>query len=197
MGSPFGVPFKEKIRKGKGVVELLRESIEKTEYKHFVFPEGTYTNGKSLLQFKTGAFANKNDVLPLVIRYVPSYKYDDVNWNSPKNTNISLLTHLKKLLVDGNIDVHIKFLDLQKYDEKNFKDGSEYAEDVREKMKRELKILPKQNSSALSSTKPTNEECIYFITCTALMITMVSVFFSDFHTAFHMISIAFSGFTKV
>ena len=51
-----------------------------------------------------------------------------------------LITYMKNLLVDGNIDVHIKFLDLQKYDDEKFKDSREYTEDVREKMKHELNI---------------------------------------------------------
>ena len=176
--------------------ERIQKFINTSENRLCIAPDQCrhFEEDEYIAPFKTGAFANKNDVLPLVIRYVPSYKYDDVNWNSPKNTNISLLTHLKKLLVDGNIDVHIKFLDLQKYDEKKFKNTQEYAEDVREKMKRELKILPKQNSSKFNSIKPTNENCVYFITCVALMITMVSISFSDFETGFCMISIAFSGF---
>ena len=176
--------------------ERIQNFLKTNNYRLCIAPDQCrhFEEDEYIGTFKTGGFVHKNDVLPLVIRYVPSYKSDDVNWNNPKNTNTSLLTHFKNLLVDGNIDVHIKFLDLQKYDEKKFKDGREYAEDVREKMKRELKILPKQNISALSSTKPTNEDVVYFITGISLMITMVSVFFSDFHTAFHMISIAFSGF---
>lgn len=37
-----------------------------------VFPEGTLSDGKGLLKFKTGAFAAGRPVVPLVIRYPPS-----------------------------------------------------------------------------------------------------------------------------
>lgn len=187
-----------KIDKSKrsNTTEKINDFINNSKHKLCIAPDrcSHFEEDEYIAPFKTGAFANKNNVLPIVIRYVPSYKSEDFNWNNPKNEDIGLLTYMRNLLVDGNIDIHIKFLDLQKYDEKKFKDAQEYSEDVREKMKRELKILPKQNSSALSSTKPTNENCVYFITAIALMITMVSISFSDFETGFCMISIAFSGF---
>lgn len=37
-----------------------------------VFPEGTLSDGKGLLRFKTGAFAAGRPVVPLVLRYPPS-----------------------------------------------------------------------------------------------------------------------------
>ena len=136
-----------KTKKTNGT-ERIQKFLNTSENRLCVAPDQCrdFQEDEYIAPFKTGAFVHKNDVLPLVIRYVPSYRSEYVNWNSPKNTNVSLLTYCKNLLVDGNIDVYIKFLDLQKYNEKKFKNGKEYAEDVREKMKQELKILPKQNS---------------------------------------------------
>ena len=144
--------------------------------------------------FRTGAFAHKNTVLPLVIRYVPSYRSDIFNWNHPRNKKYKLLNYAKDLLVDGNIDVYIKFLDIQKYDENKFKNSKEYAEDVRKKMRKELKKMPKQGKSKLRKIKETNIECIFFITFVSIVISILALFFKDFEMGFHMMSIAFSGF---
>ena len=176
--------------------QKIKDYINNSEHKLCIAPDqcAYFEKDEYIAPFKTGAFANKNNILPLVIRYVPSYKSDDFNWNSPKNKDIDSVTYLKNLLVDGNIDVYIKFLDLQKYDDKKFKDCKEYAEDVREKMKTELKRLPKQENSKLSKVKETNTNCIFFMTFASLVICILSLLLKDFEVAFHMMSVAFSGF---
>lgn len=144
-----------KIDKSKrsNTTEKIKDFIDNSKHKLCIAPDQCkyFQEDEYIAPFKTGAFANKNNVLPLVIRYVPSYKSEYFNWNNPKNEHIGLITYMKNLLVDGNINVYVKFLDLQKFNEKKFKDKQEYTEDVREKMKRELKILPKQNSGLFNS----------------------------------------------
>lgn len=144
-----------KINKSKksNTTEKIKDFINNSKHKLCIAPDQCkyFQEDEYIAPFKTGAFANKNNVLPLVIRYVPSYKSEYFNWNNPKNEDIGLITYMKNLLVDGNINVYVKFLDLQKFNEKKFKHVREYAEDVREKMKQELKILPKQNSGLFNS----------------------------------------------
>lgn len=145
-------------------------------------------------EFKTGAFANKNKVLPIVIRYVPSYKSESFNWNTPDNTDKSIITHLKELLLDGNVDVYVKFLDLQEFNEEKHKDAKGYATDVREKMKAELKKMPRQKNSPLAETRETNLNCIFFMTFISLFTCVVSTMFGDYEMSFHNMGLAFTGF---
>ena len=176
--------------------QKINDFLQNTKHKLCIAPDqcAHFNKEEYIAPFKTGAFANKNNVLPIVIRYVPSYRSDDFNWNNPKNKDIDSITYMKKILLDGNIDVHIKFLDLQKYDEKKYSDCKEYAEDVREKMKLELKKLPKQEESNLDKVKVTNVNCIFFITLISLIISILALFLKDFEIAFHMMTVAFSGF---
>jgi len=63
-----------------GAAELLKESLETTDYRHSVFPEGTFTNAKSIIQFKTGAFAPGKPVTPIIFHYttyVPFWNRDE------------------------------------------------------------------------------------------------------------------------
>jgi len=113
-----------KTRKGKGVVELLRESIETTEYKHFVFPEGTYTNGKSLLQFKTGAFAVGAPVTPMVCTFLDYTAF----WNREES---SFLVQLYRVASRWYTPIYVEFLPTYYPSEEELADPKLYAENVR------------------------------------------------------------------
>ena len=186
------------VNKGKrtNTTEKIDKHLKTSKHKLCIAPDECkyFEENEYIHSFKTGAFANKNNVLPVIIRYVPSYKSDDFIWNKPGNEDMSLIKHMKNLLLDGNIDVYIKFLDLQKYDETKYKTCNDYANSVREKMKNELKKLPKQNESQLNKVTETNINCIFFITFICLCISIIAIFFSDFEFAFHTMSLSFTGF---
>jgi lysophosphatidylcholine acyltransferase/lyso-PAF acetyltransferase len=55
-----------------------RASAEWTGYPMTVFPEGTITNGKQLVQFKAGAFGPGEPVLPVVLKY--PWRHYDISW---------------------------------------------------------------------------------------------------------------------
>ena len=174
----------------------IGEYIKTSKHKLCIAPDQCrhFEKNENIASFKTGSFANKNKVLPVLIRYVPSFKSECFNWSHPDNYDKSFLTHMKELLLDGNIDVYVKFLDLQKYDENKFSNCSDYSEDVRTKMSNELKKLPDQNKSQLENIEETNLNCIFFITFISLGICCIALLFGDFEGAFHMISLSFSGF---
>ncbi len=64
------------------VVDLLRESIASTPYRHLVFPEGTFTNGNSIITFKSEAFVVGSPVTPIVFSYANYTPF----WNRDEST---------------------------------------------------------------------------------------------------------------
>ena len=150
-------------------------------------------DGEVINNFKTGSFVNKNKILPLLIRYQLSHREKHITWNTPENTDKNLLQHVGEVLLDGNIDVYIKFLEMQEYDEDKFKTPRDYADSVHKKMSDELKKLPKQKNN-LDSIVPTDINCIFFVTISSLIISFIALFLSDYELAFHTLLTAFTGF---
>ena len=63
--------------------------------------------GKNIAPFRTGAFAGKFDILPVIIKY-KNYKIDPTyKWYEGENFMISFY----KMLLDGHCDVHVKILE--------------------------------------------------------------------------------------
>ena len=149
--------------------------------------------GEVINKFKTGSFVNKNKILPLLIRYQLSHREKHITWNSPENSGKNLLKHIGDVLLDGNIDVYIKFLEMQEYDKENFKTPRDYADDVHKKMSVELRKLPKQKNN-LDGIIPTDLNCIFFVTISSLIISFIALFLSDYEIAFHTLMAAFTGF---
>ena len=58
--------------KNGGLVEQLKQSLDENVYRHVIFPEGTYSNGKHVLQFKSGAFVPGHPVTPIAFTF-PEY----------------------------------------------------------------------------------------------------------------------------
>lgn len=69
---PIYVARGKNKKKGFSAFDLLQKSIQDTEYRHMLFPEGTYTNGNSIIRFKTGAFALGIPLTPVIFHY-PKY----------------------------------------------------------------------------------------------------------------------------
>ena len=63
------------VHRGKGSGGLVNDlvlSLEEGTHRHLIFPEGTYTNGTRLIQFKSGAFVAGHPIVPVAIRF-PKY----------------------------------------------------------------------------------------------------------------------------
>ena len=115
---------KRKGTKKQGVVELLRESLATTEYKHFIFPEGTYTNGKSLLRFKTGAFAVGEPITPMVCTFTRYTAF----WNREES---SFWVQLYRIASRWYTPVKVEFLPTYYPSSQEKSDPNLYAENVR------------------------------------------------------------------
>ena len=85
--------------------------------------------------FKTGAFATKENIIPVIIRYIPSSSYN-INWN-----NNTLLKLMFSILIDGHIQCEVKILNEEKYDNNSIE---EYKDLVHHNMNIALSLLEPQ-----------------------------------------------------
>lgn len=107
--------------------ELLKKSIEETEYRHMIFPEGTYTNGKTLIQFKTGAFALGIPVTPVVFHYPKYVPF----WNRQES---NIFTQFYRLMAQVYTPIIVEILPTYTPSEEERTDPKLYAENVRNVM---------------------------------------------------------------
>ena len=74
------------VSRGKGakggLVDQLKQSLDEGVYRHVIFPEGTYSNGKHVLKFKSGAFVPGHPVTPIAFTF-PEYT---PFWNREEST---------------------------------------------------------------------------------------------------------------
>ena len=113
--------------KGKAkvsVVDQLRESVETTPYRHLIFPEGTFTNGKSLIQFKSGAFAVGKPVTPMVFSYSQYTPF----WNREES---SFAIQIFRIVSRFYTPIKIEYLPTYYPSEAELADVKLYAENVR------------------------------------------------------------------
>jgi lysophosphatidylcholine acyltransferase/lyso-PAF acetyltransferase len=115
----------EKGKPKVSVVKQLRESVETTSYRHLIFPEGTFTNGKSLIQFKSGAFAVGKPVTPMVF----SYSHYTPFWNREES---SFLIQIFRIVSRFYTPIQIEYLPTYYPSEEELTDVKLYAENVRE-----------------------------------------------------------------
>jgi lysophosphatidylcholine acyltransferase / lyso-PAF acetyltransferase len=106
------------------VVEQLRESVETTEYRHLIFPEGTFTNGKSLIQFKSGAFAVGRPVTPMLFHY-PQYT---PFWNREES---SFFAQVYRIVSRFYTSVTIEYLPTYTPSQEELGNPKLYAENIR------------------------------------------------------------------
>lgn len=115
---------RSKGRKGESVVTLLRESLETTDYRHSIFPEGTFTNGESIIRFKSGAFAAGHPVTPMVFHYPDYVPF----WN---RTESSLFGQMYRLLSRVQTRVVVEILPTYFPTPEELAKPRVYAENVR------------------------------------------------------------------
>jgi 1-acyl-sn-glycerol-3-phosphate acyltransferase len=94
-----------------------------------VYPEGTVTNGQSLLRFKLGVFAANAPVQPITISY--SSPDCDVSWT------FGCTNWLWRVLAQPYFDVRVEFLPIEHPEGRS---AEAFAEAVRTKMARALKV---------------------------------------------------------
>ena len=193
--------------KPSGTVKKILEHYEQNTNKICIAPDGSYTNmneeeKKQEMEklnipyepkvgyFKSGAFVNKTPILPIVLSSVGSTIYD-TDWNDSKNTNS--LTSLKKLLIDGNVELHMKFLELQKFDEEKHKNYQGYRDDVREKMVKEHSKLAKPTASNLENIQQNSEDCINFVVAAFGSATIISYLLKRWDMCAHSSILVLSG----
>ena len=110
--------------KGGGLVAQLIESLNEGVYRHVIFPEGTYSNGKHLLKFKSGAFVPGHPLTPIAFSF-PEYT---PFWNREES---SFGVQLYRILSRWYTPVEIHFLPLYTPSEEEKQDPKLFAENVR------------------------------------------------------------------
>ena len=110
--------------KNGGLVEQLKQSLDEDVYRHVIFPEGTYSNGKHVLQFKSGAFVPGHPVTPIAFTF-PEYT---PFWNREESTfGVQIYRILGRLYTP----VTIHFLPLYTPSEEERQNPKLFAENVR------------------------------------------------------------------
>merc|ERR1712141_252156 len=100
-----------------------------------LFPEGTTTNAKSLIQFKAGSFRAGTPVQPIVIRRDKN-KWDTLTWTK----GCSFIASFWSTICQFNTKIEIEFLPVYTPNVEEVKDPIQYANNVRDKMAMSLDI---------------------------------------------------------
>jgi 1-acyl-sn-glycerol-3-phosphate acyltransferase len=123
-----GDPIWVQRNQGKSnTVQRFTESLEKTVYRHLVFPEGTYNNGSTLLKFKSGAFVVKKPITPVLFSY-PGYV---PFWNREES---SFFVQIYRLISRLYTPVVLEILPVYQPNDEELADPKLYAENVRKYM---------------------------------------------------------------
>lgn len=96
--------YVERLSHKEGAGAVLKERATDSEMPEVVvFPEGTTSNGKSLIKFHTGGFLSGSAVKPVVLRY--PYKHFSPAWES-----ISAGKHIFRLMTQFYNNLEVTFL---------------------------------------------------------------------------------------
>jgi len=109
---------------GPSVVDRLRDSIENTNYRHLIFPEGTYTNGRTLLEFKVGAFAIGKPITPVIFHFPEWVPF----WNREES---GFGTQLYRLAASFQTPIKIEILETYHPSQEELDDPALYAHNMR------------------------------------------------------------------
>jgi 1-acyl-sn-glycerol-3-phosphate acyltransferase len=122
--------------------------------------------GKNIAEFKNGAFIPKADIYPTLFRYVPSYTHN-INWD-----NNTFLESFIYNFIDGNMDVYVKVLKKEKYED-HYKSHEDYRDHVYKLMSEELKTLPDQYPPRLMSIEREESQIININICGLFIISLL------------------------
>ena len=124
------------VLKNNNTVDKIKNKL-KLKTNVYMSPDacGIIESDKLIAPFKTGAFATKENIIPVIIRYVPSTS-KNINWN-----NNTLLNLLFSIFIDGHIQCEVKVLNEEKYDNNSIE---EYKDSVHQNMNLALSLLQPQ-----------------------------------------------------
>ena len=130
MAQPIYVNREDYNSRTKTIQNILDRVNSPEDWPHIlIFPEGTCTNRKSLIQFKPGAFYPGQKVQPVLIRY-PN-KTDTLTWTW-QGPHVAIL--LWKTLAQFHNFVEIEFLPVYTPSDEEIKDPKLYAQNVQQLM---------------------------------------------------------------
>eukprot|EP01119_Soliformovum_irregulare_P024374 TRINITY_DN8723_c0_g1_i2.p1 TRINITY_DN8723_c0_g1~~TRINITY_DN8723_c0_g1_i2.p1 ORF type:complete len:201 (-),score=31.61 TRINITY_DN8723_c0_g1_i2:93-695(-) len=111
-----------------GTSKLMERQVSPLPYPPLlIFPEGTTTNGSSLIRFRTGAFIARQPIQPIVLRY----KY---NWVSPTWETIPFPLYIFQMLTQLTHRIDIDFLPLYTPSIEEMSDPMLYTNNIRKTM---------------------------------------------------------------
>jgi 1-acyl-sn-glycerol-3-phosphate acyltransferase len=131
ISNPIFVPRQR--QGGPSVVDLMRESLDTTDERLSIFPEGTFSNATALLKFKTGAFVLGKPVTPVVFKYPVYVPF----WNRNES---SFATQLFRLLARVSTPVEVIVLPTWHPTALEQEDPRQYSENVRRLMAQHLDL---------------------------------------------------------
>nr|XP_015801820.2 lysophospholipid acyltransferase LPCAT4 [Nothobranchius furzeri] len=130
------VSRKDPESRKKAVAELIERLTSKGYWPQMLmFPEGTTTNGRSLIKFKPGAFLAGVPVQPVLLRY-PN-KVDTVRWAYNGTTWKEVVWHTTSQLYTN---MTVEFLPVYNPSEEEKKDPGLYADNVQKLMAKALGV---------------------------------------------------------
>ncbi len=113
LASMLGTIFlkREKLSDIKRVIQLMKEKLSHQEVVA-IFPEGTSTDGKTVLPFKSNLFESAHqaqiDVLPITIQYKENNEYSN---RAAFIGDMELIDSIKNILKSNHLVVHIHLFD--------------------------------------------------------------------------------------
>jgi len=113
LASMLGTIFlkREKLSDIKRVIQLMKEKFINQEIVA-IFPEGTSTDGKSVLPFKSNLFESAHqaqvDVLPITIQYKENNEY---SMRAAFIGDMELIDSIKNILKSNHLVVHVHLSD--------------------------------------------------------------------------------------
>eukprot|EP01094_Clydonella_sp_ATCC50884_P024646 TRINITY_DN6248_c0_g1_i1.p1 TRINITY_DN6248_c0_g1~~TRINITY_DN6248_c0_g1_i1.p1 ORF type:complete len:355 (+),score=70.95 TRINITY_DN6248_c0_g1_i1:190-1254(+) len=121
-------------RKHSSLRELLKERAMDSRLPPIViFPEGTTTNNRCLMDFKNGAFQPGQPVKPVIIKY--PHKYFGLSWES-----VTFPYHLLRMMCQFVNHCEIHFLPVYCPSEEEIADPTLYAENVQKMMAEYMQV---------------------------------------------------------
>lgn len=127
--------------RGTAKQALLRRALDDRFPQTMVFPEGTCTNGRALVQFKMGAFTPGVPVQPVVVRY--PYRYHDPSFTHP----LSGGSYILGLMLQFVNHMEVEYLPVYTPSPEEVKNPMLYAASVQQTMAAALGVPTTKHAS--------------------------------------------------
>ena len=124
--------FVERHIRTNNVALQIKKSILESDMRHVIFPEGSYANGKALLEFKSGAFVAGVPITPVLFSYGQYVPY----WNRRESSfGAQMYRFLSRFYTKATVEILPAYLP----NEQEKESPKIYAENVRRYMSYHLK----------------------------------------------------------